>query len=188
MEGVGLLLQVTTVDPHAASTLRVGLGFGSNLGDRLDYLRRARERVLAVPGCLPGVLSAPVFETAPVDCAGDAGAFLNTVVEIGLPADADLPGLLAKLREIERSLGRPSRYPRNASRLIDLDILYAGDRQLATPALTLPHPRLFSRRFVLAPLAVIRPDLILPGQKQSIAEILHESEDTGSVRPVQLSW
>ncbi len=188
MESVGLLLQVTTVDPYATGTLRVGLGFGSNLGDRLDNLRQAREEVLAIRGRLPGVLSAPIFETDPVDCADEAGAFLNTVVEIGLPADADLPGLLARLREIERALGRPSRYPRHVSRLIDLDILYASGQQLITPDLTLPHPRLFTRRFVLAPLAVIRPDLVLPGQKQSVEEILRDLADAASVRPVQLSW
>ena len=168
--------------------MRVGLGFGSNLGDRLANLQRARVQVLAIPGVLPDAISAPVFETEPVDCAGDAGAFLNTVVEIGLPVDTNLPRLLARLREIEQVLGRPSRHPRNVSRPIDLDILYAGDRRLTSPDLTLPHPRLHHRRFVLAPLAAIRPDLVLPGQQQSIAEILRELEDAGSVHPVQVTW
>ena len=168
--------------------MRVGLGLGSNLGDRLANLQRARARLLAMPGVAAAILSAPLFETDPVDCEGGAGAFLNTVVEIGLPGDADLPGVLTRLREIERSLGRPSRYPRNASRPIDIDILYAGDQCFETPTLTLPHPRLRERRFVLAPLAAIRPDLILPGREQSIAEILRELDDAGSVRPVQLVW
>lgn len=168
--------------------MRIGLGFGSNLGDRLGNLRRARELVLALPGDMGNAVSAPLFETDPVDCDGDAGAFLNTVVEIGLPGDTDLPQLLARLREIEQSLGRPSRHPRNVSRSIDLDILYAGNHHLNAPTLTLPHPRLHRRRFVLAPLAAIRPDLILPGQKQSIAEILRESDDAGNVRPVQTVW
>ncbi len=168
--------------------MRVGLGFGSNLGDRLSNLQRARVRVLAMPGFSGAAVSAPLFETEPVDCEGEAGAFLNTVVEIGLPEDADLPGLLARLREIERSLGRPSRHPRNVSRPIDLDILYAGNRCLETPDLTLPHPRLHQRRFVLAPLAAIRPDLVLPGDEQTIAQILRELDDAGSVRPVQLVW
>ena len=188
MEGVGLLLPLTVVDPRAASTLRVGVGFGSNLGDRTAHLRRAREQVLSLPGFAGEVLSAPLFETEPVGCAADTGSFLNSVVEIDLPADADLPGLLARLREIERTLGRPSRYPRNAARPIDLDILYAGDRRLDSPALTLPHPRLHQRRFVLAPLAAIRPDLVLPGQRQSVAAILRELEDPASVRLVQSSW
>ena len=168
--------------------MRVGVGFGSNLGDRLANLRRAREKVTAIPGLAPDLVSAPLFETDPVDCAGDAGAFLNTVVEIGLPWDTDLPGLLAHLREIERTLGRPSRYPRNASRLIDLDILYAGSHRLQTPALTVPHPRLLQRRFVLAPLAAIRPDLVLPRQQQSISEMLRELDDAASVRLVQNAW
>lgn len=167
--------------------MRVGLGFGSNLGDRLANLQRARAWVLSIPG-VSAAVCAPLFETEPVDCSDDAGAFLNTVVEIGLPADADLPDLLACLRQIEQTLGRPSRYPRNVSRPIDLDILYAGDRRLTTDALTLPHPRLPQRRFVLAPLAAIRPELILSGQQQSVAEILRELDDPASVRLVQPSW
>ncbi len=168
--------------------MRVGLGFGSNLGNRLENLRLARARVLTLAVGPGDAVSAPLFETEPVDCEGNAGAFLNTIVEIGLPEDTDLSQLLARLREIEQSLGRASRHPRNVSRPIDLDILYAGNQQLESPTLTLPHPRLCLRRFVLAPLAAIRPDLVLPGQKQSIAEILRESDDTGSVRLVQLSW
>ena len=168
--------------------MRVGLGFGSNLGDRLANLQRARARILALPGLTAPVVSAPLFETEPVDCSRDAGVFLNTVVEIGMPGDTDLPGLLARLREIEFSLGRPSRYPRNASRLIDLDVLYAGQHCLTMPELTLPHPRLTQRRFVLAPLAAIRPDLVLPGHPQSVAEILHGLPDAGTVRCIQRSW
>lgn len=168
--------------------MRVGLGLGSNLGDRLANLQEARERVAALPGCAPEVLSAPLFETDPVDCPGDAGAFYNSVIEIGLPDETNLPRLLARLREIERLLGRPSRHPRNVSRPIDLDILYAGGHRLTSPDLTLPHPRLRQRRFVLAPLAAIRPDLVLPGDGQSIADLLRDSADTGSVRLVQRSW
>ena len=168
--------------------MRVGLGFGSNLGDRQDNLSRARALVRAIPGVGPEVISAPLFETDPVDCEGQAGAFLNTVVEIGLPADTDLLGLLARLREIEHALGRPTRHPRNVSRPIDLDILYAGGHRLESPDLTLPHPRLHQRRFVLAPLAAIRPDLVFPGGKQSVAEMLRDSDDAASVRPVQLVW
>ena len=168
--------------------MRVGLGLGSNLGDRLASLQEARAQVLAIPACSPDPVSAPLFETEPVDCAGDASAFLNTVVEIGLPEDTNLPRLLTRLREIERLLGRPTRYPRNAPRPIDLDILYAGGHRLTSPTLTLPHPRLRQRRFVLAPLAAIRPDLVLPGEHQSVADMLRESPDTASVRLVQRSW
>ena len=170
------------------ATMRIGLGFGSNLGDRLANLQRAREHVLAISGCAPDAVSAPIFETEPVDCPGGSGAFLNSVVEIGLPENTNLPRLLARLREIERLLGRPSHYPRNVSRSIDLDILYAGGHRLGSPDLTIPHPRLCERRFVLAPLAAIRPGLVLPGQAQSIADLLQEIPDTGNVRLVQSSW
>ena len=110
------------------------------------------------------------------------------MVELGLPENTNLPRLLARLREIERLLGRPSHYPRNVSRPIDLDILYAGSHRFSSPDLTLPHPRLRLRRFVLEPLAAIRPDLVLPGEEQSIAGLLRDSADAGSIRLVQRAW
>lgn len=85
------------------------------------------------------------------------------------PAD-----LLTQLREIESSLGRSAHRQRNAPRTIDLDILYAGDQVLKSEQLTLPHPRLTQRRFVLQPLARIRPELVLPGQRKDIATLLAE--------------
>jgi 2-amino-4-hydroxy-6-hydroxymethyldihydropteridine diphosphokinase len=153
--------------------VRVGIAVGSNLGDRWNFLRRAREMILALPGVTPdGALCAPVYETVPIDCPPGAGPFLNTVMEIGSTAS---PGdLLSALRGIEIALGRPSRYPRHAPRPIDLDILYAGGVILHTPDLTLPHPRLHERRFVLEPLAAIRPELVLPGQVKSVAELLDD--------------
>ena len=81
-------------------------------------------------------------------------------------------GFLAELRGIERALGRPTRYPRHAPRAVDLDVLYVGDLRSDHPELTVPHPRMGQRRFVLAPLAAIRPDLVVPGQTQTVAELL----------------
>ncbi len=176
--------------------IRVGIGFGSNLGDRLLNLRRARETILSLPGVTPpgrqdgrdAILCAPVYETDPVDCPQETAPFLNTVVEIGLHARCSLLHLLAALRQIERSLGRPSRYPRNASRCIDLDILYAGQLKMATSDLCLPHPRLHTRRFVLAPLADICPELKLPGLAKPINALLQELDDPANVQPVFSTW
>ena len=159
------------------------------MGDRLDYLRQARARVLALPGVAgPGGECAPLYETDPVDCPPGSGTFLNTVMEIS--ADDGLPPheLLAGLRGIETALGRPSRYPRNTPRPVDLDILYAGGLVLDTPALTLPHPRLAQRRFVLAPLAALRPGLVLPGMDKPVDQLLRELDDPATVRQVAPSW
>ena len=169
--------------------MRVGLGMGSNMGDRLDHLRGARARVLALPGVNGSDgLCAPVYETAPVDCPPGSEAFLNTVMEIDVVDSHPVSELLAGLREIERELGRPSRYPRNTPRPVDLDILYAGDLALETPTLTLPHPRLAGRRFVLEPLAAIRPHLILPGMHKPVDQLLRELDDPAAVRPFAPDW
>ena len=86
--------------------MRVGLGMGSNLGDRLGHLREARARVLALPGVSgEDARCAPLYETDPVDCPPGSGAFLNTVMEIGVQDTLPPLALLAGLREIEAALG-----------------------------------------------------------------------------------
>ena len=168
--------------------MRVGIGFGSNLGDRLSNLRRARSKILALPSVDPAAICAPLFESSPVDCGASAADFLNTVVEVGLSDGINLEKFLAELRRIEVVLGRPSRHPKNSSRPIDLDLLYADAVTLHTSTLILPHPRLHERRFVLAPLASIRPELILPGQSHTTLELLQNLPERDDVRLVGPSW
>jgi 2-amino-4-hydroxy-6-hydroxymethyldihydropteridine diphosphokinase len=160
--------------------VRAGVALGSNLGDRLSNLRAARQLLQSLSGTEQPVLSSAIYETQPVGCEPGAGAFLNAVVEIGWSAAAG--ELLAGLRSIEQQLGRPSRHPKNTSRTIDLDVLYLGDEQLNTPELQLPHPRLHERRFVLQPLADIRPELVLPGFTAPVAELLAELADAQLLR------
>jgi len=144
-----------------------GIALGSNIGDRLLHLRQARDELAARYG---KVRCSRVYETEPVGCQAGTDAYLNAVAEIdyiGQPAI-----LLGELQAIEAKMGRPSRHPRNAPRTIDLDILYVGDLVLCSGSLVIPHPRLHLRRFVIAPLCDIRPDLILPGQHETISELL----------------
>lgn len=158
-----------------------GIAFGSNLGDRAANLCAGLERLQAQ---LPGVrvtACAGWYETEPVDCAPGTQAFLNSVVEIesALPANA----VHAQLQAIEQALGRPREREKNTPRPLDLDVLYAGDLVSDDAALVLPHPHLHLRRFVLAPLAEIRPQLILPGHTRSIAELLAAlTDDPAAVR------
>ncbi len=166
--------------------MRTGIGLGSNLGDRLAALRAARDAIVALPAVGSPVLSAPVFESDPVDCPPGTPAFLNTVIEVAY--DGHAVTLLDALRAIEVALGRPSKHPRNISRPIDLDILYVGNLSLRNEEIVIPHPRLARRRFVLAPLAAIRPDLILPGQMKSVAQSLADLPDDGSTRLWAESW
>jgi 2-amino-4-hydroxy-6-hydroxymethyldihydropteridine diphosphokinase len=147
-----------------------GLALGSNLGDRAANLLHGIELLLArVPG-IELKASARVYETEPVDCAPGTLAFLNTVIEVA--ADCSPQELHTHLKAIEQALGRPELHERNSPRTLDLDLLYADAVVSADPVLTLPHPRLHLRRFVLEPLADIRPELVLPGQQVPVAELL----------------
>lgn len=167
-------------------TFRAGIGLGSNLGDRLENLRAARAQLPLPADERP--LSAPVFETVPVGCEPGAGPFLNTVVEITWNGTPET--LLAELTVVERRLGRPADHARNVSRTLDLDLLYCGDLVRDSAALILPHPRLHRRRFVLAPLAALRPDLRLPGQTCTVTELLAglTDDDPAAVRLFVAEW
>lgn len=168
------------------SASRCGIALGSNLGDRLANLRAARSAILRTPGVHPPFLSSRIYETEPVDTAPGSDSFLNAVLEIGCtlpPLD-----LLAALQAIERTMGRPSKHPRNAPRSIDLDILYHGDLVLSEGDLEIPHPRLHVRRFVLTPLADIRPALVLPGQTQTVAALLAGLHDPAGVKLSPAIW
>lgn len=149
---------------------RVGIALGSNLGDRLAHLAAARDalRQIAVAG--EPFLQASTYQTEPLLCPPGSPFFYNSVVEIAF--DGDPFELLELTQSIERRLGRTGTPERNAPRIIDVDLIYFGDRIIDTENLVLPHPRLNERRFVLQPLAGIRPGLILPGQTQDIATLL----------------
>lgn len=143
---------------------------GSNLGDRLQHLQQAVEKLLQALPSASLVAAAPLYETDPVDCPAGSQSFYNTVIEVR--ADLEPLAMLRELQSLETLLGRPSGHGHNAPRTVDLDILYAGDATMNQPDLILPHPRMTQRRFVLQPLADIRPDLVLPGANHTIAEFL----------------
>ncbi|MEM8953973.1 MAG: 2-amino-4-hydroxy-6-hydroxymethyldihydropteridine diphosphokinase [Verrucomicrobiota bacterium] len=150
---------------------KYGLALGANAGARKLQLRAARElirRELATRNS--PVLVAPIYITTPVDCEPDTRSFYNTCIEIA--SHHSPTTVLAHCQEIEHRLGRPPSHPRNAPRTIDIDILYADQIILESPELTIPHPRLVCRRFVLEPLADIRPDLTLPGQAAPVSSLL----------------
>jgi 2-amino-4-hydroxy-6-hydroxymethyldihydropteridine diphosphokinase len=149
---------------------RAGIALGSNLGDRLANLRAAIGflREIATPG--EPFLTAPIYQTAPRFCPPGSPDFFNTVIEIGFEGGA--LELLAATQATESRLGRVRGPERNAPRTIDIDLLYFGDEEITEGTLILPHPRTIERRFVLQPLADIRPDLVLPGQQRNIAEML----------------
>ena len=157
--------------------MRTAVGLGSNIGDRLKNLSLARKAIFDLANVKPPVLSSAVYETEPVGCEPNADKFLNAVVEFEY--EGNPVRLLEQFIQIEEILGRKRDHRRNLSRTIDLDLLYCGDQQINDERLQLPHPRLHLREFVLRPLADIRPDLILPGQKKTIRELLVDVEQSG---------
>jgi len=164
--------------------MRTGIALGSNLGDRMANLRAARDLLAGIS--TGPVLSAAVYQTAPVGCPEGSPDFLNTVIEIdfvGEPLE-----LLALTQGFQKQLGRVDSPIRNAPRVIDIDLLYLGDTVFSDEALELPHPRLKIRRFVLQPLAEIRSDLILPGDEKSVASHLEALPDQEPLPVAAISW
>lgn len=153
---------------------RVGIALGTNLGNRLANLEAAREalREIATPG--EPFLQAATYQTEPLLCPPGSPFFFNSVVEIAFEGNAF--ALLELTQAIEEKLGRVGVHERNAPRVIDVDLLYFGDMIVDAEELVLPHPRIGERRFVLQPLADIRPELVLPGQTKSIVQLLASLE------------
>lgn len=146
------------------------VALGSNLGDPVVNVRMAIER-LAEFSVAPLRVSL-LWGTTPVDCPPGAPPFVNTVVALA-PKPGETPEtLLAKLQALEREFGRRPKQLVNEPRPLDLDLIAFGNETRRTAELTLPHPRAHLRRFVLQPLSEIAPDLILPGQTQTVGALL----------------
>jgi 2-amino-4-hydroxy-6-hydroxymethyldihydropteridine diphosphokinase len=166
--------------------MRTAIALGSNLGNRLENLRTARRQILHLRSVKPPVISSAIYETDPVDCKPGTPKFLNAVLEFDY--EGDPLALLGNLREIEGALGRPFNHPRNVSRKVDIDLLYFGNTRMDHAELQLPHPRMHLRKFVLQPLADIRPELVLSGQIKTVRELLAQREDSCNVVRFTNDW
>lgn len=151
--------------------MEIGLALGSNMGDRLNNLKQARDKIGRIKDVVI-VAQSPVYETEPVDMAPEfmGASFFNAVLIT--ECHIDLSTLLQLCSEIERQAGRPPDRRRNEPRVIDIDIIYAGRSVIHNDSLMVPHPRWKSRRFVVQPLADVRPDLVMPNETQSVSDIL----------------
>jgi len=166
--------------------MRTGVALGSNLGDRLANLRAARRAILGLSHVKSPILSSAIYETEPVDCEPAVPKFLNAVVEFDYEGDPS--SLLEKVIRIEEALGRERDHPKKTSRTMDVDLLYLGERTIDNKPLQLPHPRMHVRKFVLQPLADIRPNLVLPGQKKTVSELLAELKESSKVTRLMSDW
>ncbi|MFO7577511.1 MAG: 2-amino-4-hydroxy-6-hydroxymethyldihydropteridine diphosphokinase [Pelovirga sp.] len=163
---------------------RAFIGLGGNLGDPLRCFREVRQSLSTAPATLV-VASSPLYRTAPVGGPAGQPDYLNAVIELqtALPPNQ----LLTFCRHLEQSAGR-RRTVRWGPRTLDLDLLFVGDRVLSTPRLTLPHPRLHQRRFVLQPLCDLAAELIHPLFGLTVAALLTALPRDEGVTQMQTDW
>ncbi len=154
------------------------VGLGSNLGDREAYLRAGIEGI-GRPGVVAEALSS-VWETQPVDTEEPLW-FLNMVVRIATRLSPE--EVLDRLLRVEAEVGRV-RSSRNAPRVLDLDLLILGDFRREGERLVLPHPRMWERRFVLAPLEELASGLVRPGTGRTVREELEALPDPHTARKI----
>lgn len=146
------------------------IALGSNIGDSTKVVRDAMEWLQHFSD--EPVLKSSLWQTTPVDCPPGSPKFVNAVVGL-VPRKEETPeSLLKKLHDLEKQYGRAPKKIHNEPRPLDLDLITFSNEIRHSRELTLPHPRAHLRRFVLQPLSEIAPDLILPGQTKSVAELL----------------
>jgi 2-amino-4-hydroxy-6-hydroxymethyldihydropteridine diphosphokinase len=169
---------VISLDHHAI------IAIGANLGDPIATVRGAfawLQRVSTRP-----VMTSSLWRSDPVDCPPGSPPFINAVAAV-VPVETLTPeSLLEMLQEREREAGRRPKQVLNEARPLDLDLIAFRWETRASPALTLPHPRAHERRFVLAPLAEIAPDLRLPGQLRTVQRLLEALPSSGPSRVTPL--
>lgn len=157
----------------------VFIALGSNLGNSRQIVRDAMVQLQNLSE--QPTLRSSLWQTSPVDCPPGSPKFVNAVVGF-TPLESETPeSLLQKLRDLEKEFGRTPKNGWNDPRLLDLDLIAFGAETRQTVELVLPHPRAHFRRFVLQPMAEIAPDLILPGQSKTVAQLLAGLPDAETV-------
>ena len=159
--------RVDAPDPgrRAPGPVQAFVGLGANMGEPQAMLRWALAALDALPATRLQACSA-LYRSAPIDCPPDSPAYFNAVAQLETALCA--PDLLQALLALEAQAGR-ERPHRNAPRTLDLDLLRYGDARIESATLTVPHPRMMARAFVLVPLAELAPDGVSPSALQAVA-------------------
>jgi 2-amino-4-hydroxy-6-hydroxymethyldihydropteridine diphosphokinase len=156
------------------------IALGSNLGDSRKNILNAMARLQCFSD--EPILKSSLWQTSPVDCPPDSPKFVNAVAGIIPRKDETPESLLKKLRELETEFGRKPKMVLNEPRQLDLDLIAFRNVTRSSPELTLPHPRAHLRRFVLQPLCEIAPELILPGQGKTVAQLLTDLPEDKTIK------
>ena len=149
------------------------IGFGSNLGDSLSMLEAVKKEINASKGFVLKRTS-PIYRTQPIDVPDQQDDYINAVFEIETSLEPE--DILKQLAAIEDRHGRTRGKIRNSARTLDLDLLLVGNHSVQSEILTLPHPRIHQRAFVLFPLYDLSPDLQVPGQGR-VEKLLEKVRD-----------
>jgi 2-amino-4-hydroxy-6-hydroxymethyldihydropteridine diphosphokinase len=167
--------------------MEYGLSLGSNMGDRLAHLQSAQMQISKLSG-ISHITCSPIYETAAVGVRPEYQdmAYLNAVLVVTAAIEPKV--LSDAIHAIEDDLGRVRTEDQFAPRPIDIDILYAGETLSEDDDLTLPHPRWAERRFVVQPLADVRPDLVFPGDNSTVREVLSQLPADPAVRCYSKEW
>lgn len=163
---------VTTIARQRSQTAFIGLGanLDSQWGSPQQTLVKAAARLQEL--ACDGFRLSSFYRSSPQNCPPDSPDFVNAVAELTVAEDCAPQSLLQELHAIENACGRNRSAVLNAPRVLDLDLLAFAQVQLNSPELTLPHPRLHERVFVLVPMAELSPDMLLPGLSGTVQELL----------------
>lgn len=159
------------------SPITAYIGLGSNQGNRIEHLQNAVDLIFERIGTVKNISG--IYETPALGFEGDD--FLNACINLETRFSAEK--VLAQLLQIEKDLGRKRISNNYENRTLDLDLLFYGDSIINSADLTLPHPRLSKRKFVLKPLAEIAPKFIHPISEKTIQELLEKTSDTSEIKP-----
>lgn len=166
--------QINTT-PEGKATITAFVSLGSNLpskyGSPEATVLAAISRLAELSRTAPVVSS--LYSSEPIDCPAGTPVFVNAAVSLEVHTSLTASGLLVKLLKLEAEFGRRRGEVKNQARSLDLDLITYGNQIVNEDSLILPHPRAEQRRFVLQPIAEIDPSLILPGQSQTVAQLLN---------------
>jgi len=167
--------------------METGFCLGSNVGGRLRLLSQAKTLILLEPE-VRFVDQSPVYETEPVGVKPEYQGmkFLNAMLVVNSPYSAE--EWLEKIKKVETILQRTRSEDRNAPRTIDVDIIFCGEQVVDSDLLQVPHARWAERRFVVQPLADVRPDLTLPDTKSPVSRILAQMDGKEDIRLFSEKW